>query len=83
MFMYGFLQATNACVSTDDGPYELVETRAKEHGHSTPQMAGAFASAAACSNLILTHFSARYKGDDAPESVAIMDLIAAQVCVCA
>lgn len=63
----------------DDGLYEDVEAKARDHGHSTPQMAGLFAKAAGVGHLVLTHFSARYKGDSAPDSVAIMDTIAQQV----
>jgi hypothetical protein len=42
------------------------------HGHSTAAMAGAFARACSARRLVLTHFSARYKGDDSCESVAVM-----------
>ena len=56
-----------------------MEVKARDHGHSTPQMAGKFAAAAQAKHLVLTHFSARYKGDSEPDSVAIMDTIAAQV----
>jgi ribonuclease Z len=40
--------------------HEIVEERAKSRGHSTPQMAGAFASRIQAGRLILNHFSARY-----------------------
>jgi ribonuclease BN (tRNA processing enzyme) len=36
-----------------------VEAKAREHGHSTPDMAGAFAAACLARHLALTHFSAR------------------------
>ena len=48
------------------------------HGHSTPAMAGRFAADTSCRRLCLTHFSGRYKGDDAPESRAVMAAIVAQ-----
>lgn len=44
--------------------YESVEERAKSRGHSTPQMAGAFAKRICARRLVLNHFSARYAGDD-------------------
>ncbi|KAI8977486.1 beta-lactamase-like protein [Mycotypha africana] len=55
--------------------FEDVEKRAKEHGHSTPQMAAAFAKRINCQKLILTHFSARYRGDDSPEAKEVMEEI--------
>jgi ribonuclease BN (tRNA processing enzyme) len=48
------------------------------HGHSTAAMAGAFARACSARRLVLTHFSARYKGDDSCESVAVMSEIEQQ-----
>ncbi|CAO3625623.1 unnamed protein product [Cunninghamella echinulata] len=54
---------------------EMVETRAIQHGHSTPQMAGAFAKKINAQTLILTHFSSRYKGDDSEEATQIMEEI--------
>lgn len=47
-----------------DDTYETVEERAKSRGHSTPQMAGAFAKRVGAKRLILNHFSARYAGND-------------------
>ncbi|GJE84588.1 ribonuclease Z [Phanerochaete sordida] len=44
--------------------YEIVEERAKSRGHSTPQMAGAFAKRIGAKRLVLNHFSARYAGND-------------------
>lgn len=57
--------------------YETVEERAKSRGHSTPQMAGAFARRVGAKRLILNHFSARYAGDDDvnEESRKIMEAI--------
>lgn len=63
-------EATNAHlpgVDPDTKPedtFESVEARTKSRGHSTPQMAGAFANATGARQLVLNHFSARYKGDD-------------------
>ena len=44
--------------------YASVEERAKSRGHSTPQMAGAFAKRIRARKLVLNHFSARYPGND-------------------
>ncbi|KAF8524601.1 Metallo-hydrolase/oxidoreductase [Hysterangium stoloniferum] len=44
--------------------FQSVEVRTKSRGHSTPQMAGAFARRINAKKLILNHFSARYRGDD-------------------
>ena len=44
--------------------YESVEARARSRGHSTPQMAGAFARRIGARKLVLNHFSARYAGND-------------------
>lgn len=56
--------------------YETVEARTKSRGHSTPQMAGAFARRVAARRLVLNHFSARYRGDESEESLRIMQAIA-------
>lgn len=60
-----------------DDTEELVEVRAKSHGHSTPQMAGKFAKNTSARKLILNHFSSRYAGNvDVDEGAAkIMDAI--------
>jgi ribonuclease BN (tRNA processing enzyme) len=42
------------------------------HGHSTPQMAGAFCRSVRGKTLLLNHFSARYKGDISADSLSIM-----------
>jgi ribonuclease Z len=42
------------------------------HGHSTPQMAGDFCRKVNGKQLVLNHFSARYKGDISPDSLSIM-----------
>ncbi|KAI0722345.1 Metallo-hydrolase/oxidoreductase [Cerioporus squamosus] len=63
-------EATNAHLpgidpaTKDADTYEIVEERAKSRGHSTPQMAGAFARRIRARKLVLNHFSARYAGDD-------------------
>ncbi|KAL6309735.1 Metallo-hydrolase/oxidoreductase [Sparassis latifolia] len=63
-------EATNAHLpgidsNTKEGDtYESVEARAKSRGHSTPQMAGAFATRIHAKKLALNHFSARYPGND-------------------
>lgn len=73
-------EATNAFVESDP---ERKETETEEsvrqttisHGHSTPEMAGAFASKIKARTLILNHFSARYRGDDSDSSSQIMEAI--------
>ncbi|KAI9064850.1 Metallo-hydrolase/oxidoreductase, partial [Trametes sanguinea] len=63
-------EATNAHLpgidpnTKDSDTYEIVEERAKSRGHSTPQMAGAFAKRIRARKLLLNHFSARYPGND-------------------
>lgn len=63
-------EATNAHLpGVDPGTkeadtFETVEVRAKSRGHSTPQMAGAFAKRIGARKLVLNHFSARYAGND-------------------
>ncbi|KAI0751105.1 Metallo-hydrolase/oxidoreductase [Daedaleopsis nitida] len=44
--------------------YESVKARTMSRGHSTPQMAGAFAKRIRARKLVLNHFSARYAGND-------------------
>ncbi|KAJ7180266.1 beta-lactamase-like protein [Mycena crocata] len=78
-------EATNAHLpgidenTKDTDTYETVEARTRSRGHSTPQMAGAFAKRIRARQLILNHFSPRYPGDDDvnPGSKTIMDAIAA------
>lgn len=70
-------EATNARLKDDPKTYDEVEKTTKDHGHSTPQMAGEFAQRCGAKKLILTHFSQRYKGDNSPESLAIMEEIKA------
>lgn len=76
-------EATNAylpgvdAATKDDETVESVEARTKSRGHSTPQMAGAFASRIGARRLILNHFSARYPGDESDASVRVMDAIRA------
>lgn len=69
-------ESTNARLAEDaDKTEEEVELTARDHGHSTPQMAGRFAREVRARCLALTHFSQRYKGDEDPESVATMEEI--------
>lgn len=44
--------------------FESIEARAKSRGHSTPQMAAAFATQIGARRLVLNHFSPRYAGND-------------------
>lgn len=55
--------------------YESIEERAKSRGHSTPQMAGAFAKRIRAKKLVLNHFSSRYPGDDSEDTRRIMEAI--------
>ena len=64
-------EATNAhlpgilgVASKSDDTAESVEARTKSRGHSTPQMAGAFATKIGAKKLVLNHFSARYPSDE-------------------
>lgn len=76
-------EATNAHLpdfmpsTRDDDTYESVQQTAMSRGHSTPQMAGAFAKRIGAASLILNHFSARYPGNDDVDAEAkmIMDAI--------
>jgi len=63
-------EATNAHLPGTDpttkhtDTFESVEARSKSRGHSTPQMAGAFATRIGARKLVLNHFSPRYPGND-------------------
>ncbi|KAG9317460.1 Metallo-hydrolase oxidoreductase [Chiua virens] len=78
-------EATNAHLPSIDpttkhiDTSESVEARAKSRGHSTPQMAGAFATRIGALRLVLNHFSPRYPGNDDVDADArrIMEAIAA------
>ncbi len=67
-------EATNTYLK----PFDLVKTfRSVErdtisHGHSTPRMAGMFAKFIKARQLVLTHFSPRYKGSEDITSRASM-----------
>lgn len=69
-------EATNAYLrgvvaeTKESDTVESVEARTKLRGHSTPQMAGAFAQRIAAKKLVLNHFSARYAGDDHKDPLA-------------
>ncbi|KAL1722365.1 beta-lactamase-like protein [Schizophyllum commune] len=54
---------------------EAVEERAKSRGHSTPQMAGAFAKRIDAKRLVLNHFSRRYSGGRDVRARKIMEAI--------
>ncbi|KAJ7228503.1 beta-lactamase-like protein [Mycena pura] len=76
-------EATNAHLPDVDDrtkatdTFESIEARTKSRGHSTPQMAGAFAKRIRAKQLVLNHFSSKYAGDDDVnrDSKAIMDTI--------
>mmetsp|Transcript_41234 Transcript_41234/g.98732 ORF Transcript_41234/g.98732 Transcript_41234/m.98732 type:complete len:494 (-) Transcript_41234:41-1522(-) len=67
-------EATNAAIEHDETVEGVLRT-AISRGHSTPGMAGTFAKCCQAKQLILTHFSSRYKGDDSPESLQVMSKI--------
>lgn len=77
-------EATNAYLpdidptTKHDDMFESVEARAKCRGHSTPQMAAAFATRIGAGRLVLNHFSPRYPGNDdvSGEASTIMEAIA-------
>jgi ribonuclease BN (tRNA processing enzyme) len=80
-------EATNAITEEDRAPtdpaqvaslYAKIRAKTVSHGHSTPQMAGAFARAAAAKTLVITHFSARYRGGSKPHHVEKMLVLAEQ-----
>lgn len=74
-------EATNAhlpgldTATKESDTYEIVETRTKSRGHSTPQMAGAFAKRIQARRLVLNHFSARYSAGKTHEALKIMQAI--------
>jgi len=76
-------EATNAHLpnvdpdTKDTDTFQIVEARTKSRGHSTPQMAGAFATRVGARKLVLNHFSARYAGDNSEDAARIMDAIRA------
>mmetsp|Transcript_28961 Transcript_28961/g.61191 ORF Transcript_28961/g.61191 Transcript_28961/m.61191 type:complete len:504 (-) Transcript_28961:622-2133(-) len=67
-------EATNAAIEegeTEEGVTKLAVSR----GHSTPSMAGSFARSCGAKQLVCTHFSSRYKGDESEQSTAVMERI--------
>merc|ERR1712187_115181 len=74
-------EATNTFINgiDKDTNNEMVTINAKFHGHSTPCMAGKFAKRIRAKNLIMNHFSPRYKGDQSLESMLVMSHIELQV----
>ncbi|THH05407.1 hypothetical protein EW145_g4809 [Phellinidium pouzarii] len=76
-------EATNAYLpgidpaTNNDDTEEVVQARTTSRGHSTPQMAGRFARLIGARQLVLNHFSARYRGDDDvnEEAKTVMDAI--------
>jgi len=76
-------EATNAHLpgldpqTKPEDTHETVKARTNSRGHSTPQMAGAFATRIGAKKLVLNHFSSRYGGDKEERSVRIMDGIRA------
>ncbi|KAI0268334.1 Metallo-hydrolase/oxidoreductase [Gloeopeniophorella convolvens] len=66
--------------------YSVVEERSRLRGHSTPQLAGQFATRIGARKLVLNHFSSRYAaeydsdtqhGDQRPAAKVIMEAIQA------
>ena len=68
-------ECTNAHLAGVDHPNTTLRDVTRDavlHGHSTPQIAGAFARRVQAKLLLLNHFSARYKGDTGIDSLSIM-----------
>ena len=71
-------EATNAYLDFLDKDVADLRSVTKDsmtHGHSTPQMAASFAKKINAKRLLLNHFSPRYKGDQAIDSISIMTRI--------
>ena len=71
-------EATNAYLRMDSErgvTKNEVEKTTRQHGHSTPDMAGRYARFMGAKNLVLTHFSSRYPGDTSNYSRATMNEI--------
>ena len=64
-------EATNAYLpGLDKGTTrDAIRRASASHGHSTPEMAGAFARRLNAKRLVLNHFSPRYKGDNHRTSI--------------
>jgi len=70
-------EATNSYIKEmdKDTTMSIVEKDTIRHGHSTPVMAGNFAKRIGAKRLLMNHFSPRYKGNVALDSLSVMTQI--------